>query len=51
MRLTKILNDELLTAIKRYSGYQQFPLTIEQFTSFGRYSILLNIFKIMSSAV
>ena len=36
MRLTKVVCDELFSAIKRYSGYQQFPLTIEQFTSFGK---------------
>lgn len=37
MKLTKVLCDELSSAIKRYSGYQQFPLTIEQFTSFGKH--------------
>lgn len=37
MRLTKVIFDKLLPAIKRYSGYKQFPLTIEQFTSFGKY--------------
>lgn len=36
MRWTKILNAELLGVINRYSGYQQYPLTIEQFTSFGK---------------
>ncbi|XP_046846144.1 pyruvate dehydrogenase (acetyl-transferring) kinase, mitochondrial-like [Xenia sp. Carnegie-2017] len=45
MRWTKILNAELLGVINRYSGYQQYPLTIEQFTSFGKHGSQVESFQ------
>ena len=38
MRITRVLYEDVAKLIQRFSRYQQSPLSIQQFTSFGEYS-------------